>query len=157
MRLKKLCTAAKLTDEKVIVNKFITGLKDKLIKYELMKDDRINTFAEALKQAKLMESLNGPSTSVDEIDENRRQKRDHNNSRKDYKNKLGNNKRQEQRPDKSAQPQQHSKQQQVQKNQCFFCKGIGHWKWQCRKLKSQKPVNDIKTPDEMLGSLTLNK
>ena len=54
-RFKATCTKAELTDERVILNKFVSGLRAKKIQADILIDKTIVKFDSALERAKLLE------------------------------------------------------------------------------------------------------
>ncbi len=158
MKIKNLCAKANITDQMIIVNKFITGLYSHKIKFELLKDDKITDFSTALKQAQLLEKIiegDKPSTSqVNKVGGTKPKK-----SNKKFNNKNKSNKFNKNNPPNN-QKEQNSKQNQrnFAKNQCFACKNYGHWKWQCpnrnQNDRNYSKTNEVKDISQELGSLS---
>lgn len=125
----------------VVVNKFISGLSNPKIKFELVKDTKITKLDEALKQGQLLESLLADSNTehVNQVGSSRQNK-----------NRSWNNKTNHKKGDKKG--KEHSK-----TFICNYCKKPGHFKKDCYKLqRKNKQRSETNEVEEQLGSITLN-
>lgn len=150
LKVKKLGQESNLAaSEEVLITKFINGLRQGKLKFELLTDESLTTFDAVLARALYLEGIvdssnqNNPSTSyqVNKVNENKK-----NNYSKPTNNKSTNNK------SKQSGKTNESK---VKKNQCFFCKKFGHWKKQCTKYKKwlERQPQSTNEINDQLGSL----
>ena len=122
LRLKNLAQTSGIKEDSILKFRFISGIRNEQIQYELMKDSEIDTFSKAMARAILIESLlNKPdfepnSQEVEDEVNKVGQERVNNYVRPNFKN----NKKEHQK---------------YEKNQCFFCKKFNHFKKDCFKYK----------------------
>ena len=146
LRVKNIARKAEITDEKIIIHRFITGLKYKSLKIEMMKSKSVK-FDEIIQEAAntdaIYKSAQAESENINQV----KPFKDNNKNNQKYKNNKNNknNKKDEKK--------------KVKKNQCFFCKKGGHWKKNCIKYKKWlEKKNDDKKVDNVcddLGSLNI--
>lgn len=129
VKLQSVAEDAGMRDEDTLTNKFISGIKDRTVKYELLSDENIKKFDVALHKARLLEQLI-EKEEINKISYNQQQNSKNHNKPGASKQKSHQNKHQNNQ-DRSEKPK-------LAKNQCSYCKRHGHWKKDCRKLK-QKP------------------
>jgi hypothetical protein len=141
LKLKELAQQAEIVGEQIVVDRIIAGLKDNNTKYELMKD-KINSFLVLIERLKFLEqcataskNCTVESTSVDAI----KFKNNKNNTNKRYGNSKNENKKGKKQNKK------------VKKNECFYCKKLGHWKKDCTLFKNKNKQVDQITND--LGNI----
>lgn len=133
--VKTLANAAKIKDETIIVNRMIEGLRDKTVKFELLKL-KITSVKEVLTQVKFLNSCqqNNNQDQINKVSGNYKNKK--NNYNKDYKKQNNDNQK----------PQSDKKQNEKSDKCCFFCKKPGHFKKNCfnyKKWLNKKSNNDV--------------
>lgn len=131
-KLKQLGEEAGLSTEnnEIFSNKFINGLNNDRIKFELLKEETKKDFAEVINTAiKLDDFINSQNNDVNKVQ-----------NYKNFKPKNDNEKKQNNKQNKNK---------KFEKNQCFFCKKYNHWKKDCFKYKKwlEKQTNEVETPD----------
>lgn len=148
IKLQAVAASCKFSDaelDKNLKNKFISGIADKDVKFELLKSTTLKTFAEAVSYATSIEKCkiearNGTS-QIHSV---------HNN--KKYKPKVNEQKSKESKAASSKNVAKTDK--KVDKTQCYFCKKKGHWKKDCYKYKNylqNKTVSQLN-----IGNLSCN-
>lgn len=144
LSIKAIAKTAQITDEILIVNRIIDGLKDDKMKFELLKQ-KITKFDELMTQLTFLEVISEASSSkvenVNKIRHSKNPRKYEQNKNKSYKN-----------TDKEK--------KYPKKGTCNYCKKPGHWKAQCYKLKNkseEKKLKNNKDSDlpQSLGSLYL--
>lgn len=153
-RLQQLANLAGFkNNESVLIDKFISGIRNKRIRLELLKTETTAHFDTVLKDAKLLEQLYVDSEDqVNKINQKGHFKKK-NNQKFGNKNQKPNN-----NPNKQPTNQQSNKPNpnRIGKDQCSYCKKSGHWKKDCFKLQNRKDrANDINLGNH-LGQLNLN-
>ena len=132
-QLRSLAVVADINSETVLTNKFISGLSNKTIKFELLKDEKIITLDEALKKAEYLNSIvNVENSDVNALNRSGASNKKDNKSEK--KNKYN-----------SANKQFNKKKNSEDKKdiKCFYCKKPGHMIKNCYKRKNNEKANSV--------------
>lgn len=137
-QVKILAEKAKITDEKIIINKVIEGLRDNNLKFELLKL-KVEVFSVLLEQIYFLESIGSGATSVNFMGKGKQYNK---NSKKQY------NSTNQQKQQQSQQNKQNENKDKKKPNnkECFFCKKVGHLKKDCysyKKWLSKKQNNEV--------------
>lgn len=138
LRIKEIAKKGGIVDEKLIVNRCITGLTDHQLQFELFKleipsfDTLLQkiTFLEEIKKLAYKEQNN----TVNKIGQS------HQNKKKFGKK---NKQRQQNHQKKSQQNQSDQNKPKIRKNQCSYCRKLGHWKKDCYILKRKNNANEV--------------
>lgn len=125
----------KETDQ-MFINKFINGLADTRIRVELLKEKGLDTFDKCFEQSLVLENIYAAEQTVNKVDKKQK---------KQFKQKDENSKNKKQ-----------NKKSKVEKNQCLYCRKIGHWKRDCYKFKNdeKQKANKDKGKTAQPGSST---
>lgn len=148
LKVKNVAKRAGIKDEKLIVNKVITGLNNQTIKFELLKEDNL-TFSNLLKKMSFLFEISkiaNEDSSVNYTKWNGAKNKAQN------KNKKPDNKH-KQKDKKSGENSKSGE------RKCFFCNKPGHYKKDCfkylNKLKNKNNSNEVNVNEttSALGSL----
>lgn len=144
-KLKNLSVQCSIQDNKFLTIKFINGLANYKLKFEMLKA-KFEDFDTAIDQALVLEQIMKDQTeSVNKVKFGGSDHQNKSKSRKFSKNPKDNKK-----------PNDKNKKVRVQKDECFYCKKKGHWKKDCLKYK-QKLGGNVDDIDQQLGSVHLRK
>ncbi len=140
--------------DNILKYRFISGLIDEAIKFELYKKKiKEWTFASAVKAAEAMETTKSSISQSNQINRMQEEKKNKSNKFHKSRNKFRQNKQSFK-----------GKNDKYQNMTCYKCGGKGHGKWQCptKKQNKEKKIHSVKTDKESdfeqsLGHLRINK
>lgn len=126
-KINDLAKTAEITDQKIIINRAIAGLKDSRIRFELLKL-KLTEFDSLLENANFLEEIVTVSQGTCDTEVN--------------KVSSGKNHSKGKRFGKKSKGSKDQKQFDKRKVQCNYCKKFGHMKNECYKLKRKNNKNN---------------